>query len=79
VRAGLSGLLASKSWLFNTSTSSETVIPSFFSLDAVVSCNLRNFEPFIRVTNIFNHFYYTEPGFPWRGRYLEVGLRTGLF
>ncbi len=78
VRAGLSGLLSSKSWLFNTGTSSETGIPSFFSLDAVVSCSLRNFEPFIRLTNIFNHFYYTEPGFPWRGRYLEVGLRTGL-
>jgi iron complex outermembrane receptor protein len=78
-RLGLTGIVASKSWYWNTSTSSLLMIPSYFSLDAVLSWSVRNFEPFFRVTNIFNHYFYTEPGFPWRGRFLEVGLKAGLF
>jgi outer membrane cobalamin receptor len=78
-RLGLTGIVASKSWYWNTSMSTDLVIPSYFSLDAVLSSRLRNFEPFVRVTNIFNHYFYTEPGFPWRGRFVEFGLKTGLF
>jgi hypothetical protein len=29
----------------------------------------------MKLGNIFNAYYYTEPGFPWRGRYFEVGVR----
>jgi iron complex outermembrane receptor protein len=29
----------------------------------------------MRLGNIFDHYYYTEPGFPWRGRYFEAGFR----
>jgi iron complex outermembrane receptor protein len=79
VRLGLTGIVASKSWYWNTSTSSDLIIPSYFSLDAVLSCSVRNFEPFFRLTNVFNHYFYTEPGFPWRGRYIEFGLKAGLF
>ena len=78
-RLGFTGILASESWWWNTSTSSLLTIPGYFSLDAVLSCAVGNFEPFVRVTNVFNHYFYTEPGFPWRGRYLEVGLKAGLF
>lgn len=78
VRLGLIGILSSTSWYWNTSTSSLLTIPSIFSLDAVLSWSLRNLEPFVRVTNLFNHYFYTEPGFPWRGRFIEFGVRTGL-
>ncbi len=78
-RLGFTGILASESWWWNTTTSSLLTIPGYFSLDAVLSWAAGDFEPFVRVTNVFNHYFYTEPGFPWRGRYLEVGLRTGLF
>jgi len=78
-RLGFTSILASESWWWNTSTSSLLTIPGYFSLDAVLSYAAGVFEPFVRLMNIFNHYFYTEPGFPWRGRYLEVGLRTGLF
>ncbi|HYA48346.1 MAG TPA: TonB-dependent receptor, partial [Burkholderiales bacterium] len=78
-RLGLTGILSSKSWYWNTSTSTDLVIPSYFSLDTVLSWRLRNFEPYVRLANLFNHYFYTEPGFPWRGRFLEFGLKTGLF
>jgi iron complex outermembrane receptor protein len=79
LRLGLTGIVASDSWWWNSSTSELLTIPSYFSLDVVLSCTFANFEPFIRLTNVFNHYFYTEPGFPWRGRYLEVGLKTGLY
>jgi len=79
LRLGLTGILASESWYWDTSTSALLTIPSYFSLDAVLSYAVGDFEPFIRVTNVFNHYFYTEPGFPWRGRFLEVGLKAGLF
>ena len=79
LRLGLTGILASESWWWNTSTSSLLTIPGYLSLDAVLGYSLQRFEPFIRVTNIFNKYFYTEPGFPWRGRYFEVGLKAGLF
>jgi iron complex outermembrane receptor protein len=79
LRLGLAGIVASESWWWNTSTSALLTIPGYVSLDAVLSWSLRTFEPFIRLTNVFNHYFYTEPGFPWRGRYVEVGLKTGIF
>ncbi len=79
VRLGMTGIWASESWWWNTSTSSLLTIPSYFSLDGVLSVGLRNFEPFVRVTNLFNAYFYTEPGFPWRGRFIEVGVKTGLY
>lgn len=78
-RLGLTGILASKSWYWNTSTSTDQIIPGYFSLNAVLSWSVRNFEPFVRVTNVFNRYFYTEPGFPWRGRFIEFGLKAGLF
>jgi outer membrane cobalamin receptor len=79
LRLSLFGLLASKSWLYSTSTSSLLAIPSYFYMDAVLMYSLRNAEPFVRVTNVFNHYFYTEPGFPWRGRFVEVGVKAGIF
>jgi iron complex outermembrane receptor protein len=54
-------------------------IPSFFNLDAVVSYDfLDRYQVFMRLGNIFNHYFYTEPGFPWRGRYFELGVNVDV-
>jgi outer membrane receptor protein involved in Fe transport len=81
VRAGVYGLLGSKSWWWNTRTNPATLleIPSFFNLDAIVSYEFRErYQVFMKLGNIFDHYFYTEPGFPWRGRYFEVGLRLDV-
>jgi iron complex outermembrane receptor protein len=79
LRLSLFGLLASDSWWYDNTTSTLLTIPHYFSLDVVLSYALPHFEPFIRITNVFNEYYYTEPGFPWRGRFLEVGFRANIF
>jgi len=54
-------------------------IPSYFSLDAVVSyAIIGRHEVFLKLGNVFDDYFYTEPGFPWRGRYLEIGLRVDV-
>ncbi len=81
LRAGFYGLLGSKSWWWNTRTNPATLltIPSYFILDGIVSFELRDrYQLFVKLGNIFDHYFYTEPGFPWRGRYFEVGLRLDV-
>jgi outer membrane receptor protein involved in Fe transport len=78
LRLSLFGLFASDSWWYDTNRSTLLTIPHYISLDAVLSYALAHVEPFIRITNIFNRYFYTEPGFPWRGRFLEVGFQAGL-
>ena len=81
VRAGFYGLLGSKSWWWNTRTNPATLLemPSYFNLDGIISYEFRDrYQVFIKLGNVFNHYFYTEPGFPWRGRYFEVGLRLDV-
>jgi iron complex outermembrane receptor protein len=79
VRVGLYGLFGSKSWWHDFTTSTILAIPSYFNLDAVVSYSLAGrTEVFLKVGNVFDDYFYTEPGFPWRGRYFEVGLRADI-
>ncbi len=80
LRVGFDGLFGSVSWWYNSTTSTDLTIPSYFNLDAVISYHVRSpYEVYIKLGNIFNRYFYTEPGFPWRGRYLEVGFRAILF
>ena len=70
LRLGLYGLLGSTSWWYNFSSSELLTIPSYFNLDAVASWHVApGYEAFVKVGNVFNHYFYTEPGFPWRGRF----------
>ena len=81
VRLALYGLMGSKSWWWNTRTNPATLleIPSFFNLDAIAGYTLNErYEIFVRLGNIFNHYFYTEPGFPWRGRYFELGVNVDV-
>jgi len=79
LRFSLMGLLASSSsWLdFNTDTMLD--IPTYFNLDGIVSLAIGPTEVFMKVTNILNDFIYTEPGFPWRARYAEFGIKARIF
>ena len=81
LRAGFFGLFVSKSWWWNTRTTPASLLtmPSFFNLDAIVSYDFAGrYQLFARLGNIFNHYFYTEPGFPWRGRYFELGFRVDV-
>jgi iron complex outermembrane receptor protein len=78
-RVGFYGLLGSTSWWYNLSTSTVLTIPSYFSLDAIASYAFNNrYEIFMRLGNVFDDYFYTEPGFPWRGRYFEVGVKVDV-
>ncbi|OGD16304.1 MAG: hypothetical protein A2W20_09365 [Candidatus Aminicenantes bacterium RBG_16_66_30] len=79
LRIGYYGLLGSKSSWWNSSTSEVLDIPSHFSLDILFGYTFReHYEIFVRLGNIFNDYFYTEPGFPWRGQYFEVGVRLDV-
>ncbi len=79
LRVGFYGLFGSVSWWYSSSSSTLLTIPSYFNLDAVVSYHVRpGYEVFAKLGNIFNHYFYTEPGFPWRARYLEIGFRADV-
>lgn len=79
LRFGLVGLWASAShWLHSGSNEMEEV-PAYFSLDSIVAYQWPQIEVFARITNIFDANIYTEPGFPWRGRYFELGIRADVF
>jgi len=78
LRLGLWGLLASSSYGIDSFTSELLDIPSYFNLDAVLAYRWNRVELFLKVTNIFDNFIYTESGFPWRGRYFELGIRVDL-
>jgi iron complex outermembrane receptor protein len=79
LRLTLLGLYGSKSYWFDSTTSKVLKIPSYFSLDAVAALDLRFCEVFLKATNLFNAEAYTEPGFPWRGRFFEIGARLPVF
>jgi outer membrane cobalamin receptor len=77
-RLVLLGLLASSSSWLDIDTSELLEIPSYFNLDVVASYRWNRVELFLKVTNVFDKFIYSELGFPWRGRYFELGFRADL-
>ncbi|MFO7866902.1 MAG: TonB-dependent receptor [Candidatus Aminicenantes bacterium] len=78
LRIGLMGLYGSQSWWFDYNIGEMLEIPSYFSLDGIISYRFDPVEVFVKVTNVFNDYIYTEPGFPWRGRFIQLGIRTDL-
>lgn len=73
------GLAASESYWYDTGTKKLLDIPSYLTFDAVVSYAFSAVELFVKVTNLMDKYYYTEPGFPWRGRTFEVGCAVKVF
>lgn len=73
---GVFGLSASESNWYDFNAKKMLTIPSYVNIDSILSYSLGHFSPFIKVSNIFNRYFYTEPIYPWRGRYVEVGLKS---
>lgn len=67
-------LAASRSFWYDFSSRQLLTIPAYENIDLVLAYKRGFFEAFIRMTNLLNKFFYTEPGFPWRGRAVEAGL-----
>ena len=76
---GIFGLWASRSSWYDTNNRILLNIPAYVNLEAALSYSVGRVEPFLKVSNIFNRYYYTEPGFPWRGRYVEFGIKAEIF
>jgi iron complex outermembrane receptor protein len=75
----LSGLFASESSWYDSSAEDTLDIPSYFVLDTVIAYRVGPTELFIKMGNLFDTAYYTEPGYPLRGRYVEAGIRLEIF
>jgi iron complex outermembrane receptor protein len=76
-RVSFYGIWVSESyWL--TSDDELVEIPAFFNLDAVAAYTFRQFEIFAKLSNIFDSYIYTELGFPWKGRYFEMGFKADI-
>ena len=78
MRWGILGLWASDSHYLLSEH--ETIdIPAYFNLDSILAYRWGETEIFLKATNLLNSYIYSEPGFPWRGRYFELGFRADLF
>ncbi|MCJ7587754.1 MAG: TonB-dependent receptor, partial [Candidatus Aminicenantes bacterium] len=73
------GLYASKSYWYDTGTRTLLDIPSYWTLDAVASYGFSIAQIFVKIANLMDEYYYTEPGFPWRGRTFEAGCSIRVF
>jgi len=78
LRVSFLGLIASSSSWYDSKSDEVLDIPSFASLDIVASYRWGTIEPYVKLTNIFDQYFYTEPGYPWRGRYFEFGIRVDV-
>jgi outer membrane cobalamin receptor len=78
LRIGLMGLVGSTSWWLDYNTMELLEIPSYFSLDGIAAFRIDPVELFVKVTNVFNDYIYTEPGFPWRARFFQFGIRSDI-
>ncbi|MGB8951417.1 MAG: TonB-dependent receptor [Candidatus Aminicenantales bacterium] len=78
-RASLFGLAASSSSWYDYSANTLLNIPSYFSLDALLDLDFKELDIFLKISNVLDHYFYTEPGFPLRGRYIELGVKINIF
>lgn len=78
LRWGILGLWASDSHYLLTEDE-RVNIPAYFNLDSILAFRWDKTEIFLKATNLLNTYIYSEPGFPWRGRYFELGIRADLF
>ncbi len=78
LRIGLLGQYGSISWWLDYNSNELLEIPSYFNLDGIISYRFASVDVFVKITNVFNDFIYTEPGFPWRARFLQFGIRSNI-
>ncbi len=79
LRLSAFGLYGSTSSWWDSKTMANVEIPGYFNLDAVLAYRVKTVEVFLKATNIFNQYIYTEPIYPWRGRFVEIGAKIDVF
>jgi iron complex outermembrane receptor protein len=79
LRLSLYGLHGSRSHWWDSKSNRVLTIPDYFSLDAVAAYDLGGIEVFVKATNLMNDYFYVEPVFPWRGRFIEFGAKINVF
>ncbi len=79
LRFSVFGLSASESPWYDSTSRTILRIPGYFNLDAVAAYDFGRLELFVKVTNIFDDYLYSEPIFPWRTRFFEFGARVDVF
>ena len=72
------GLLVSSSSWYDLAGQSLLPISGYGDFETVLSFSLPRFDIFLKVSNILNKAYFTEPGFPCRGRTLELGFKADI-
>lgn len=50
-------------------------IPGYFILNGLFSKNFSNFNVFLKIENLFNRYYVTEPGYPMKARTITIGIK----
>ena len=78
LRASVYGILASGSFWWDSDNEELLDVPAYLNLDVVLAYSLGGSEIFAKISNLFDSHIYTELGFPWRGRYLEIGFRADV-
>jgi len=79
LRFSVYALAASKSDWYDSYSGMLLEIPAYFNLDAILAYDLGRLEAFVKATNVFNNYIYTEPIFPWRARFFEFGIKVKVF
>lgn len=79
LRLSVFGLSASEAPWYDSTSKTILRIPGYFNLDAVAAYDFGRVELFVKVSNIFDDYLYTEPIFPWRSRFFEFGARVDVF
>jgi len=73
------GLYGSTSSWWDSKNLENVEIPGYFNLDMVAAYRWKMVEVFAKASNLFNQFIYTEPIYPWRGRFVEIGANIDVF
>jgi outer membrane cobalamin receptor len=79
VRVSVYGLYGAKSTWWDSKANKVLDIPSYFNLDAVLAYDWKRIQLFVKATNLLNDYFYVEPIFPWRGRFIEIGAKINVF
>lgn len=53
----------------------QVKIPGYFILNSILTKSLNNFKIFLKVENLFNKYYVTEPGYPMKARTITLGIK----
>jgi len=53
-------------------------IPGYFILNSILNKSLANFNIFLKVENLLNKYYVTEPGYPMKARTIALGVKFSV-